>query len=62
MSVFIQAYKSSLLMLTINTMILVESGSYRFASSSRIFTSISFLGWYFGKLDGSLAKGIVVKN
>ena len=46
----------------VNTMLLVESESYRLASSSRSFTSLSFLGWYFGKLDGSLAKGSVVKN
>lgn len=60
MSVFIQHRRA--LFFNVNTMILVESGSYRFASSSRAFTSISFLGWYFGKLDGSLAKGFVVKN
>src|SRR6185503_8104429 len=34
----------------------------RLASSSLRFASISLLGGYFGRLDGSHAKGSVVKN
>jgi hypothetical protein len=36
--------------------------AYRLASSSLLFASISLLGGYFGRLDGSHAKGSVVKN
>lgn len=34
----------------------------RLASSSLRFASISLLGGYFGRLDGSHPKGSVVKN
>lgn len=35
---------------------------YLLASSSRNLASISLLGGYLGRLDGSQATGLVVKN
>ena len=44
---------------TIETM---SNKAYLLSSSSRSLASISLLGGYFGKLDGSQGRGFVVKN